>query len=310
LSFSDALDDDFAILRNLPHLRSLDIEGVLPSPEPLHDIARLTQLDKLTTDNAGIDGGLLYHLEPLPCWTHVDLLEDGLDQNAWRAFQERRISKVALLAPEQQREAAIRYVRGLQRNNAVRPGGLVKSVSLIQEFVTDGELRLLSYLPELEEIEISEGRETAAGLEHLSKLPNLKRIYLWRGNAESLVPLMKCETLETIEYYGSAWAQLSDEGVLGLERLKNLQYLTLESHSGLRDKTLQSIGKLSELRTLNIDLGKLDDENSLLALLNLSQLESLTLNGREYKGDQLQQFRNAIVRVAEVAEKPTYGFLE
>ena len=69
------------------------------------------------------------------------------------------------------------------------------------------------------------GRTT--GLEHLAKLPNLKTIHLGRANTESLVPLMKCKTLERLEYFSSGFSELRDEGVVGLEQLTNLQHLTL-----------------------------------------------------------------------------------
>jgi uncharacterized protein (TIGR02996 family) len=305
--------DEFAILRCLPGLRQLEVRHSPLTPDILRDIASLPCLDSFTIDGTEFDVAWLVHLDAVPCWTYVAILYD-LDMAAWEAFQERRISKVTLLAPDQQRLAAIRYLRATRVSGSVRPGQPVKTAHLVRGKTTDAELRLLSYLPELEEIEIANGRETSAGLQHLSKLPNLKRIHLGRANAESLVPLTSCKTLETLEYYvGDGYTHFGDESVVGLEQLTNLQHLTLAPGGGgpgLRDETLRRIGALRQLRTLDIDLGKLDDEHSLAALLNLTRLESLTLNSREYIGEELQQLLARLKAPSKLAyEKPTYDFL-
>ncbi|VTR96727.1 Repeat-companion domain protein OS=Isosphaera pallida (strain ATCC 43644 / DSM 9630 / IS1B) GN=Isop_0391 PE=4 SV=1 [Gemmata massiliana] len=294
LSLSGAEAADFAILRYFPELRHLEVMHSPLTPGVLRDIACLPELDSFTTESTGFDTAWLAHLDPLPCWTHVRILED-LDAGAWNAFQERRISKVTLLEPDQQRAAAIRYLRATRLNDSVRPNKPVKIVRLVQESTTDAELRLLSYLPELEEIEIAYGRETSAGLRHLSKLPNVKTIHLGRANAESLVPLMSCKTLETLEYLGDGYSPFGDESVTGLEELSALKHLTLcpgGTGPGLHDATLHRIGALRELRTLDIriKLRELEDQGSLASLRNLGSLESLTLNGRTYTGAELQQF--------------------
>ncbi len=76
------------------------------SPDVLREIAGLSNLDELTTEATGFEVAWLAHLEPLPCWTHVQILRD-LNARAVEAFQERRISKITLLPPELQRSAAI-----------------------------------------------------------------------------------------------------------------------------------------------------------------------------------------------------------
>ncbi|QJW96802.1 TIGR02996 domain-containing protein [Frigoriglobus tundricola] len=307
LSLTGAAVGDFEIIRLLPNLRHLEINSSPLAPDVLREIAGLSNLDKLTTEATRFETAWLTHLESLPCWTHVRILED-LNARAWGAFQERRISKIALLPPEQQRSAAIRYLRATELNDSVRQGEPVKAVRLVQQSTTDAELRLLSYLPELEEIEIAYGRETATGLEHLAKLPNLKAIHLGRANTESLVPLMKCKTLERLEYVGSGFAELRDEGVIGLEQLTNLQHLTLVG-GRLGDGTLRRIGALRELRTLDLDFDTLDDETALVGLSNLPNLQSLTLNGRERTRDELQELVAQALRRAAILSKDTYGLL-
>ncbi|MDY3562002.1 TIGR02996 domain-containing protein [Gemmata sp. JC673] len=308
LSIMGATVKDFEIIRRLPNLRHLEIMSSPLAPAVLREIASLANLDELTTEATGFEVAWLTHLEPLPCWTHVRILED-LNARAWGAFQERRISKVTLLPPEQQRSAAIRYLRATRLNDSVRQGEPVKAVRLVQEATTDAELRLLSYLPELEEIEIAYGRETATGLEHLAGLPNLRAIHLGRANTESLVPLMKCKALERLEYIANGFSELRDEGVIGLEQLTHLQHLTLAG-GRLGEATLRRVSALRELRTLDLDLGTLDDETALVGLGTLPNLQSLTLNGREYTRGEFQEFAAQVLKRADALSKPTYGLLE
>ncbi len=170
------------------------------------------------------------------------------------------------------------------------------------------ELRLLSYLPELEEIEIAYGLETATGLEHLAGLPNLRAIHLGRANTESLVPLMKCKTLESLEYTGNGFSELRDDGVVGLEAANESQYLTLVG-SRLGGPTLRRVGALRELRALDLDLDLdldlLDDETALVGLSNLPNLQSLTINGREHTRDAFQELV-AQIRKRAAALSKTY----
>ena len=289
-----AVPADFEVLHHLPGLRTLEVQNSTLSPDVLRDIARLRYLDRLTIWYTPFDPSWLELLDPLPCWTYVCIAgqEERINQAEWEAFQERRISRVTRLAPEQQRLAAIRYLRGLKwHNKIVQPGRPVKKAVLRQVSTSDPELRLLSYLPELEEIEIAEGRETSAGLRYLSGLPNLKKVWLGPAHAESLVPLMNCTTLEHLEYWGDG-VPFSDESVVGLERLTKLRHLALYPVGDgvqLGDETLRRIGSLVELRTLKLYLVPPDDRDLLAALTNLTKLESLALDQVEYTGAKLKQ---------------------
>ncbi|QJX00112.1 TIGR02996 domain-containing protein [Frigoriglobus tundricola] len=284
---------DFAIIRCLPGLREIEIYQSALGPDVLCDIARLPWLDAFCVNDCPFDPSWLALLDPLPCWTHVELHGADIDSAGWAEFQERRINNVTLLAPEQQRLAAIRYLRGLGwHNRTLRPSQPAKKAVLSQKATIDAELRLLSYLPELEEIEISEGHETVVGLQHLSGLPQLKKVLLGPANTSSLVPLMNCTTLEHLEYWGKM-VPFGDESVIGLERLTHLRHLTLRpcgAGAGLGDPAILRIGSLSQLRVLDLDLVTLRNESSLAALANLTKLESLSFNGRKYTGSDLQQF--------------------
>jgi uncharacterized protein (TIGR02996 family) len=304
LSLCDATVADFAILRQFPHLSEIEIRGSQLTPEVLSVIARFQNLNQLTTESTGFQSEWLPMLDPLPCWTKVNILED-LNWAAWLAFQERRVGKVVQLSPKEQRAAAIRYLRATRLNDSVRHNQPVTTVRLVQDGSTDADLRLLSYLPELEEVEIAYGRETAAGLEHLAALPNLRSVHLGRANTESLVPLTRCKTLESLEYTGNGFAELSDDGVAGLENLTRLKHLVLVG-GRLRDATIRRVGALRELVLLDLDHERLEDENSLTALNGLTKLESLTLNGREYKGDELRRFQTR----KPLPEAPTYALLD
>jgi len=304
LTLHGATAADFAIIRHFPHLSSIEITGSPLTPEVLSDIAHFQHLNQFTTESTGFQSEWLPILDPLPCWTKIDILED-LNWAAWLAFQERRVGKVLQLSPKEQRAAAIRYLRATRLNDSVRHNLPVTTVRLVQDGTTDADLRLLSYLPELEEVEIAYGRETAAGLAHLAALPNLRSVHLGRANTESLVPLTRCKTLESLEYTGNGFAELSDDGVAGLENLTRLKHLVLVG-GRLRDATIRRIGALRELVLLDLDHERLEDENSLTALNGLTKLESLTLNGREYKGDELRWFQTR----KPLPDSPTYALLD
>ncbi len=295
----DAEPDDFALLRRVPTLRHLWVTYATLDEEAVHHLASLQQLEGLQIW-CNFEPPWLEHLEALPCWTWVYIHNPAWEAEVeWAAFQERRISKVTELPPKQQRLAAIRYLRGREFGSSLRVDQPIRKASLWENLPTDAELRLLSYLPELEEIEIHRGRETVAGLRHLSELPNLKRFCLSDTMCESLVPITNCTTLETLEFH-SLGGTFGDESLVGLERLKNLRHLMLDPgwKQALHDATLHRIGELHELRTLYLHLGQLDDQRSLAALTNLTKLESLDLYCHgdhhlylsEAKGNELQEF--------------------
>src|SRR5262249_13097225 len=124
--------------------------------------------------------------------------------------------------------------------------------------------------------------ETSAGLAHFSHLPKLKTVYLGRANAESLVPLMCCTTLEHLEYWPEHDVELDDDGLVGLEQLTNLRKLGLNTGTldhGFGDATVRRLATLRELRSLDIQVRTRDDENSLAALAKLTKLETLNIAG-------------------------------
>jgi uncharacterized protein (TIGR02996 family) len=288
------LNNLIQLIRRLPELRHIEMGGSTLTPDVLRAVAQLPCLESFHTEYTSFDPSWLPLLDPLPCWTFVSLWGADIEAADWAAFQERRISKVTQLPPDQQRLAAIRFLRGEKwHNRSLRPGRPVKKAILSQIRTIDPELRLLSYLPELEEIEIAEGRETSAGLRYLSGLPNLKKVWLGPSHTESLVPLMNCTTLEHLEYWGDG-VPFSDESVVGLERLTKLRHLALcpvGDDVQLGRETLRRIGSLVELQTLKLYLVAPDDRDLHAALTNLTKLESLELDQVEYTGAELKQLR-------------------
>jgi uncharacterized protein (TIGR02996 family) len=300
----------FDFLHRLPGLRHLSVRTEI-NPDALRTIASFQNLDLIEIWSA-FQPSWLEFLEPLPCWTYtyIPKLHDNAFEE-WEEFQERRISKVVNLSPDQQRLAAARFACGLKRhtdyNKYVRATLPVKSVRFWKTQTTDAEFRLLSYLPELEEIDIHLCRESVAGLRHLSGLPNLKKFEISDTLCDSLVPIMDCTTLEHLEYHSLGGA-FGDESVVGLERLKNLRHLVLCPSAwptGLRNATIHRIGTLRELRHLWIEFGTrndraavldsiLHDEQSRSALSNLTKLEFLSLNDDEYTGAELKRFLESL----------------
>ncbi|MBP3960384.1 TIGR02996 domain-containing protein [Gemmata sp. G18] len=304
---------NFEFLHHLPALRRLHIKASL-TPDLLCTIANLQCLEGLEIWS-WFDPSWIKFLDPLPFWTYVYIQPFACDaRGVWEEFQERRISRATRHAPDRQRLAAIRYLRGMNEDDkSLRPDRLVKSVKMWDIQTIDAEFRMLSYLPELEEIEIHRGHETVAGLRHFSSLPRLKKFVISDTVCDSLVPLMNCTMLEHLEYHSLGGA-IGDDSVIGLERLTKLRHLVLcpcTWGNGFRDATLHRIGALRELRYLEIELGTrqdaetawanrmdgqlwfasmLENSASVAALANLTNLEFLSINDDEYTGAELQQF--------------------
>src|SRR5262249_41548715 len=134
-------DDDLAILRRLPWLRTLYLRDCVVSAAGLAHVAALRGLCMLSFCSTEIDREGLRALDPVPCWTRVHFWEGYPDREAWDDFQRRRVAKVAELPQPRRREVAMRF---------------------IADHLGDVESVLLAELPELGGVRI-EPRSSATG---------------------------------------------------------------------------------------------------------------------------------------------------
>jgi uncharacterized protein (TIGR02996 family) len=285
LTLRAATEAEFALLSRLPGLRRLELEMCELPQRVLQTIALLPQLDFLHLFDMEVTAAHLARLDPLPCWTLIRVSDRAFSARAWQTFQERRMRRFVRLRPEQQRRAAIRFLRAFFDESSPHPAQLMKSVWLKDEpGLSDVEVRFLTVLPDLEEVRISEGNITADGLRTLARLPKLRSLRLHQHPIKSITPLANCHGLETLEVLpyedndNSDGIVLGDKGTVGLERLTGLRRLAL-MECLVRDQTVRRLAPLRQLRSLHLDCGQLKNESCFTALSGLTVLESLLLNG-------------------------------
>ena len=278
LTVRDGAPADFRIISRVPGLRRLDVEGGALSPAVLRAVAALSQLDALSIYSTPFRTAWLRLLDPLPFWTYVRIESDaGGFERAFEAFQERRIGKMGRAPLAAIRECAHRFVAAVSNTNPL-PRPPIKAAHFSQMGICDAELQLVSYLTELESVNIFQGNETEAGLRHLARLPNLRSVDLGRSPVNSIIPLTARTQLERLGVFTDG-GTLTDEGTEGLERLSNLQHLQLYGGGEtLRDGTVRRLAPLKQLRSLELYIGELE-EDSLSAIAGHTKLESLRLEG-------------------------------
>jgi uncharacterized protein (TIGR02996 family) len=291
LSVSNGAPGDFEIICRLPLLHRLTIENCIIDSVTVQNIAKLRHLESLYISGTQFNQTWLSLLEPLPCWTVVRINDCGGDYGlAWGEFQERRIGKVTSLPPKQRRDAAVRFLRGFDYRDGLRHGGIrldhaVIYACLQQENVTDVELSLLGHLTDLEVVLIHQAEVTAAGLQHLSNLPNLRSIELGQVHVNSITPLTRCRTLERLQIQPEIGVghefRIDDNGTEGLERLTSLRELTIREgiYHGIGDETVRRLASLRQLESLEIPICTLKSEDCFAALSYLTKLETLILYG-------------------------------
>lgn len=138
-------------------------------------------------------------------------------------------------------------------------------------------LEILSQIPTLERVRILCPVEDY--LELMTKLPNIKAIYLSAGtlNDRRVEMLAGCKNLEELFLTGSPTLPITDRSAKVLEQFKNLNALTIDS-TQITDLGMESIARCENL--FQLTLGKnLNIKNPLAKLTPLKKLERLRLPG-------------------------------
>jgi Leucine-rich repeat (LRR) protein len=167
----------------------------------------------------------------------------------------------------------------------------VSGTSITEEF-----LKRLTTLPKLAQLRISEShRWTSAALDQLANLPQLQTLevsgirYQGKGlGDEALKRLVKLKSLSELTMSGCG---VTDLGVKELENLKSLRKLTIGSERLLTDAALVSIGRMTQLKSLDLEsriYAQSEEERrpsdfteaGLRNLVGLKDLEELNLLGR------------------------------
>jgi rRNA maturation protein Nop10 len=182
----------------------------------------------------------------------------------------------------------------------------------------DSVIAQAALLPGLRDLRIQSPLITDAGLSHIKGLSNLRRLDLRtdRITNAGIAPLSSLSGLEELALYpcmsGDLSRRLNDSGlacIRGLTKLKKLTFdgsritragmVNLEGMSELReldggrgaDPDLESVGKLKNLRALNLFQSRLTREG-FVRLSKLNQLESLNLGDADLSDDDLRDLQS------------------
>lgn len=276
VEIEDATDAKIACLAGVPELRVLRIASSSLSAKGFRQLCELPNLDRLTIEGDRLDESLLVHLEHLPAWTAVRLYVSGVDWDRLDEINERRIAKFEDFSPEEKLSAGARYLSAFAYRSMLGKPPIAAQLS--QTAVRDPEMRLLSGMPDLETVYISESDVTAKGIAHIAGLTKLKDLGLWDTKVESIASLSGLVNLEKLGIYPEFDTELPDDALASLANFTKLQDLYL-SNEAISDATVKRLSNLKDLRKLDITVGNVEDEESLAALAGLKQLKSLSFHG-------------------------------
>lgn len=149
----------------------------------------------------------------------------------------------------------------------------------------DDGVKILSEMPQLEELQLNECKLTADRLKMLTRLKNLKKLGLRATSiAEADLPILKAfEKLEHLEL--GVNLELTDKAGPAIAELKTLKYLDLHL-TRVWDEGLKSIAKMTHLRGLYIMNTKATGAG-LKTLGALTELERFQMDGHGINPDTI-----------------------
>lgn len=300
----------------LPNLRELYI----PLPMDAENLLKFSHLKKL--ERLQIGGSSLVSLEgldQLPALTELCLFSTGLTDLSILASQ-RQIICLELLDNDQLTSVAslsqathlqsltlsgksladlspLRSLSGLESlsitGTSIRDTSFLSGMTGLKSLTVTGNKELgslpeLASLPGLEQLSV-DSDESFASQKDLAALTALRALKLRVSKKISfLQPLQNLEEL-TIYTYQATW------DVSGLSQFKNLKRLSFSGGSDFYDTHTVILEGLSALRSLSLeelDLGGTHIYGSIDAILEISSLRVLRLNGAFSEGTDYRKFAN------------------
>mmetsp|Transcript_13442 Transcript_13442/g.40656 ORF Transcript_13442/g.40656 Transcript_13442/m.40656 type:complete len:592 (+) Transcript_13442:190-1965(+) len=259
-------DAGLALLTPLAALRDLSLDRCHRITDAgLVHLAGATALEELTVAFTGVGDGALQHLSGLTALQTLDLDSCSASDQGLRHL------------------GALRELRvlNLSENGAVRDGGMaflsrlrrLQSLDLSCTGVSDAGLEPLTPLSALTHLNLDTRHVTDAGLTHVARLVKLKALDLFgaRISDAGCKQIRKLQELTSLELCGGG---ITDRGVAHLQGLNDLRSLSLSQNSGVGNKSLDVLAKLSQLASLNLkdcgvtggDLYKLSTASALTVL--------------------------------------------
>ncbi len=157
--------------------------------------------------------------------------------------------------------------------------------------VTDAELECLSRLPELRVLYLWDTHVTGPGLAHLTGLTKLDRLHL-EGTKVSDASLDHVVRLARLRVLNLDGAGITDAGLEQLAGLDRLEVLRLDDNE-ITDDGLERLARLARLRFLGMNNTKISDAG-LIRLEALKRLEVLCLYATKVTDEGVRRFRRAL----------------
>ena len=202
---------------------------------------------------------------------------------AERAKEDRREQGLHLT-----RKAFLQRLRTLdpKQFSGVKPEGLAMRTELYlrRPHITDDDfLRIVKWMPALDNLHLRSAVFPKASLQHLTKLKNLTSLslpftgYQDEGLKNADMPLFsKLKSLKSLDLMGT---EITDEGLKAIGELKNLERLNLKSCwiEGYGLRHLAQLKNLKELDLGRITRGRGIDDEGFKHLSRMAKLEKLSL---------------------------------
>ncbi len=185
-------------------------------------------------------------------------------------------------------DAGIQQLRGLSQLETLSLSGMpnvsdktcgpiseirsLKFLSVESDALTRVGLERLRALDGLEQLVLRDIKVSESEISAIAELTSLNALSILYSHADgaSFAPLQKCRTLK---HFDLTFTPLSDDVVLTLRNLDQLQSLTLLGDE-ITDDGLRRLGELKNLSQLTVSASGCSDE-TLDAIANLSSLEHL-----------------------------------
>ncbi len=285
-------DEGMETIGQMTELEHLELSGTEVSGIGLKQISQLKQLKSLSIDNTKItEAGLaelkpLQNLENLRCYT-IGIGDEGA-QHLGQLLGLKRISAnmrltnagVAKLAKLPNLEQL--SLSGSKITDAAI-GDIAKMKSLKELWfqdcqVTDEGIALLRDLSTIEALLIHETGMTTDGLESLATLSKLKRLNLdisqIEGKQQDWSALSQFKQIEHLTIRGESF---SDDDLVHLEPLTQLERIVLEIPGGISDAGIKRVRNFRRLQSARIEQSVITDAG-LKAFVDLDQLTNLTIS--------------------------------
>lgn len=150
----------------------------------------------------------------------------------------------------------------------------ITGITFADSQANDNTLVHVAKLPRLTKLDLRGTSVTSSGLNHLRGLTDLEELYL---NSTDVADLQSVTHLKQLRLLELDYLELPTDELLGLQRLENLQELSLHVVKSVDDDTLKMLGRLTQLQTLRLSGSSITD-TGLEHLATLSDLRILGLS--------------------------------